>query len=397
MADVAPGAPGDDSVQGDGAGPVRDRARGSRPPDRRARGSSLSVLAHGIGGVKDLPVPGWLFLWGAAVVLVLSFLALGALWKRPQLERRAPGRPFPAGLERVLRSVALRVVVGALSAGLLALVFLTALIGEPSSAVEPRADVRAHDLLARARAGAGAVRQRLVGAQPVACRRRRRRMGLAQAGAGVDAAARLPGAARRLARGVRALLLRRARARLRRALEPAGAGARDRALQLRDVVRDGRGRPEGVGRARQRLHRLLRPARPDRAVRRARRQARPADAVLRARRLGADAGDARVHRRDARLGRLRRAQPRTVLAEPPRRSRTALHRRRAGDGGAALDRARARRHPRVRSAGRGHIPWGDEDRRAHGASPTGRWRQSSCRASCRSRSSTRSRTTSRCS
>ena len=68
-------------------------------------------------------------------MLVLSFLALGTLWKRPQLERRAPGRPLPAGLERVLRSTALRLVVGALSAGLLALVFLTALIGEPSSAV----------------------------------------------------------------------------------------------------------------------------------------------------------------------------------------------------------------------------------------------------------------------
>ena len=38
-------------------------------------------------------------------------------------------------LERVLRSSALHVVLGAISAGLLALVFLTALIGEPSSAV----------------------------------------------------------------------------------------------------------------------------------------------------------------------------------------------------------------------------------------------------------------------
>ena len=68
-------------------------------------------------------------------MLVLSFLALGALWKRPQLERRAGGRPLPAALERVLRSTALRVALGTLSAGLLALVFLTALIGEPSSAV----------------------------------------------------------------------------------------------------------------------------------------------------------------------------------------------------------------------------------------------------------------------
>ncbi|HSO01232.1 MAG TPA: hypothetical protein VLS46_01795 [Gaiellaceae bacterium] len=67
-------------------------------------------------------------------MLVLSFLALGALWKRPQLERRAEGRPLPAGLERFLRSRALHVVLGLVSAGLLALVFLTALIGEPSSA-----------------------------------------------------------------------------------------------------------------------------------------------------------------------------------------------------------------------------------------------------------------------
>ena len=67
-------------------------------------------------------------------MLVLSFLALGALWKRPQLERRAAGRPLPPGLERFLRSRVLHVVLGLVSAGLLTLVFLTALIGEPSSA-----------------------------------------------------------------------------------------------------------------------------------------------------------------------------------------------------------------------------------------------------------------------
>lgn len=65
---------------------------------------------------------------------MLSFVALGALWKRPQLERRAAGRLLPDGLERFLRSDLLRVVLGLASAGLLVLVFLTALIGEPSSA-----------------------------------------------------------------------------------------------------------------------------------------------------------------------------------------------------------------------------------------------------------------------
>jgi hypothetical protein len=74
-------------------------------------------------------------LWGGGVVLILSFIALGALWKRPQFERRRAGRPFPVWLERILRSGAVRIVVGAISAFLLGLVFLTALIGEPSSAV----------------------------------------------------------------------------------------------------------------------------------------------------------------------------------------------------------------------------------------------------------------------
>jgi hypothetical protein len=83
--------------------------------------------------VRALPVPGWLFLWGGGVVLVLSFLALGVLWKRPQLERLSDGRSLRAGLQRVLRSPALRVAAGGISAALLVLVFLAALLGEPSS------------------------------------------------------------------------------------------------------------------------------------------------------------------------------------------------------------------------------------------------------------------------
>ncbi len=94
----------------------------------------MNLIAHGIGGIRDLPVPAWLFLWGGSVVLVISFLALGVLWRRPQLEQRAGGRPLPAWLQRVLGSAALRFLAGAVSAGLLVLVFLTALIGEPSSA-----------------------------------------------------------------------------------------------------------------------------------------------------------------------------------------------------------------------------------------------------------------------
>ncbi len=96
--------------------------------------AGTSLLAHGIGGIRDLPVPDWLFFWGGSVVLVISFLALGVLWRRPQLERRAGGRPLPGRLQRVLGSAALRFLAGTVSAGLLVLVFLAALLGEPSSA-----------------------------------------------------------------------------------------------------------------------------------------------------------------------------------------------------------------------------------------------------------------------
>ena len=43
--------------------------------------------AHGIVGRQDLPIPRWLFAWGAAVVLVASIVALAVLWREPLLER----------------------------------------------------------------------------------------------------------------------------------------------------------------------------------------------------------------------------------------------------------------------------------------------------------------------
>src|SRR5271166_1022475 len=45
-----------------------------------------SAQAHGIVGRADLPIPVWLFSWAAAIVLVLSFVALSTMWTRPQLQ-----------------------------------------------------------------------------------------------------------------------------------------------------------------------------------------------------------------------------------------------------------------------------------------------------------------------
>jgi hypothetical protein len=57
--------------------------------------------AHGLVGKQDLPIPRWLFAWAAAVVLVVSFVALATLWPRPRLEVARERRVlrFPAVAE----------------------------------------------------------------------------------------------------------------------------------------------------------------------------------------------------------------------------------------------------------------------------------------------------------
>jgi hypothetical protein len=66
-----------------------------------------AALAHGLVGRQDLPIPRWLFAWGAAVVLVISFVALAVLWPRPRLEDAGEKRVFgvPAILEVVCGAV----------------------------------------------------------------------------------------------------------------------------------------------------------------------------------------------------------------------------------------------------------------------------------------------------
>lgn len=56
--------------------------------------------AHGIVGKADLPIPVWLFSWTAAVVLVVSFVALSTLWRTTQLQSEHRVRLF--ALPRVI-------------------------------------------------------------------------------------------------------------------------------------------------------------------------------------------------------------------------------------------------------------------------------------------------------
>jgi hypothetical protein len=81
--------------------------------------SPTTALAHGIGGKTDLPVPRWLFAWAAAVVLVVSFVALATLWPKPRLER-ARSRVVlrvPRGLEPICGAVGIALFAVVLYAG----------------------------------------------------------------------------------------------------------------------------------------------------------------------------------------------------------------------------------------------------------------------------------------
>ena len=65
-----------------------------------------TLLAHGVGGREDLPLPfGWAVA-GAAFAVVVSFVALGLLWTTPRLDGARAGRPLPAVLDRALDSAA---------------------------------------------------------------------------------------------------------------------------------------------------------------------------------------------------------------------------------------------------------------------------------------------------
>jgi hypothetical protein len=90
-------------------------------------------LAHGIGGVRDPVLPDWLMYYAASLVLILSFVALGVLWRRPLLEGRDGGRPLSERWQRLVLWVGWRIMLGAISVGLLAVVWLAALFGEPDA------------------------------------------------------------------------------------------------------------------------------------------------------------------------------------------------------------------------------------------------------------------------
>lgn len=86
----------------------------------------LVSLAHGVGSRGDLPLPLWQFVWAAIAAIVISFVALGALWTTPRLAEAARG--VGLGWTRPVLGV-LAPVARLASFALFVLVILTGLFG----------------------------------------------------------------------------------------------------------------------------------------------------------------------------------------------------------------------------------------------------------------------------
>ncbi|GGM91490.1 hypothetical protein GCM10009721_16380 [Terrabacter tumescens] len=91
--------------------------------------------AHGVGSRGDLPLPFTALVIAAVAALVISFVAIGTLWREPRL-RDTDGLLLPGPMAALLDSRWLRVVARVLAAAL-TLWTLTALVLGPDSARNP--------------------------------------------------------------------------------------------------------------------------------------------------------------------------------------------------------------------------------------------------------------------
>jgi hypothetical protein len=80
-----------------------------------------AASAHALVGRRDLPVPAWLFAWGASLVLIVSFALLSVAWTTARLQREE-WRPVPRWISRALLNPEVDVLCGSIGVGLFALV-----------------------------------------------------------------------------------------------------------------------------------------------------------------------------------------------------------------------------------------------------------------------------------
>ncbi|MDV3131360.1 hypothetical protein [Mycobacterium sp. 29Ha] len=94
---------------------------------------SVDVLAHGVGGSTDLPVPLSFALIGAAWALTATFAVVALAWKTPRFDPNKPGRDLPTWITRAVDSVVLRWTVSLAALLFAAWVVFAAVFGPDGS------------------------------------------------------------------------------------------------------------------------------------------------------------------------------------------------------------------------------------------------------------------------
>ena len=59
----------------------------SRSSSSRSTREPAAAVAHALVARQDLPIPAWLFAWGASIVLIVSFVGLSPAWRKPRFEQ----------------------------------------------------------------------------------------------------------------------------------------------------------------------------------------------------------------------------------------------------------------------------------------------------------------------
>jgi len=88
------------------------------------------ILAHGIGGSKDLPIPTELAVAGAVAALTVSFTVLAIAWRSPRYDAATSGRPAPAWLSRVVDAPAFGITTRTLGFAIFAFSAMAAVLGQ---------------------------------------------------------------------------------------------------------------------------------------------------------------------------------------------------------------------------------------------------------------------------
>ncbi|MGU3503171.1 hypothetical protein [Mycobacterium sp. C31M] len=94
---------------------------------------TATLLAHGLGGSTDLPIPFSYAVVGAAWTLTFTFALVALAWRTPRFDADSPGRPLPAWVTRCLDARATRWVAAAAGVAFTIWVAAAAVLGPQDS------------------------------------------------------------------------------------------------------------------------------------------------------------------------------------------------------------------------------------------------------------------------